>query len=83
MKKITINNVTYKSFAEAWYALVARTKYLSDPPGPKGYAVSYALARKRLSRGWEAWAAITHPPVPPTERRMGTGDYKFCGGPPK
>lgn len=58
MKKITIENVTYKSFAAAWRALAVE-------------GVSRALARKRVSRGWDPELALKTPPVPPQARRAG------------
>jgi hypothetical protein len=58
VKKLSINNVTYKSFAAAWRAL--------HTPG-----VSFALARKRRERGWMPKKAIVTPPIDPVNRRAG------------
>ncbi len=58
MKKLTIDNVTYKSLAEAWFTLT-------------DWTVSYALTRKRVSRGWTPKKAIITPPIDPVNRRSG------------
>lgn len=58
MKQITINNVTYKSFAAAH-------REIAD------ISISYALARKRLSRGWPPELTLIVPPIAPQERRTG------------
>ena len=58
MKQITILNVTYKSFAAAFRDI-----------GAEG--VSWALARKRMSRGWSPYDALLEPPLPPQLRRAG------------
>jgi hypothetical protein len=56
VKPITIDNVTYKSLAAAWRAISAE-------------GVSFALARKRIQRGWLAKRAFVTPPIPPQLRR--------------
>jgi hypothetical protein len=55
-KQITIRNVTYKSFADA-HRKIGKKK------------VSFALARKRLSRGWDPYWAVTLSPLPPELRK--------------
>ncbi len=57
MKKVVINNVTYPSLAAAW-----REEGHED--------VSFALARKRIERGWSPESALWAPPVIPQERRQ-------------
>ena len=56
MKAVTVNNVTYKSFSQLW-----------QQQATEGF--SYALARKRLSRGWLPLIAVRMGPIPPTLRR--------------
>lgn len=56
MKPVTVANVTYKSLAAAWRAW-------------SGEGVTYALVRKRISRGWLPEPAIIVPPIPPALRR--------------
>lgn len=56
MKQVTIGNVTYLSLASAWRALAPDS-------------VSFALARKRVQRGWEPQIAVLAPPIPPAFRR--------------
>ena len=59
MKEITIESVTYKSLTAAWEALA--------PP-----SVSFALARKRLNRGWIPRLAFVILPIKPEDRRRST-----------
>ena len=56
MKQIRIDNVTYKSFAAAWRQLSIDS-------------VSFALARKRIQRGWKPKLAFRIPPIQAQERR--------------
>ncbi len=58
MKKLTIHLVTYKSLAAAW-------RHLHTP------GVTFALVRKRVSRGWTPKKAIITPPIDPVNRRSG------------
>ena len=58
MNKLTIDNVTYKSISTAWLALALS-------------AVSFELARKRISRGWTPKKAFLTPPIDPVNRRSG------------
>lgn len=58
MKQIIVNNVTYKSFAAAHRELATE-------------GVSFALARKRLSRGWAPERSLKIPPIAPQLRREG------------
>jgi len=59
VKQVTINSVTYNSLAAAW-------RDLSHP------SVSFALARKRVSRGWNPKRAIVTPVIDPVDRRRST-----------
>lgn len=56
MKQVVVNSVTYPSLAAAW-------RELGD------WTVSFALARKRRSRGWTAKKAIVTPVIDPVDRR--------------
>ena len=56
-KQVIINNVTYKSLAAAHRELAPEE-------------VSFALARKRVSRGWPVNMAVIVPPIAPTLRRI-------------
>ena len=58
MKQLTINSVTYKSFAAAYREIALDS-------------VSWALARKRRQRGWPPYKALTTPPIEPQARRAG------------
>lgn len=58
MKALTVDNVTYKSFAAAWRALGIAS-------------VSFALARKRVTRGWLPKKAFVTSPIEPQNRRAG------------
>lgn len=64
MKTLTINNVTYKSHRAAWSDLAVD-------------GVSYALARKRMSRGWHPVKAFLTFPIPPVDRRPSRGTVLF------
>ena len=66
MKQVVVNNVTYPSLAAAWRELDSSN-------------VSFALARKRIQRGWDVLPALIEGPVPPQERRTFDADRRTFG----